>query len=281
MRLALVDGSRREAEPGLSGKCPACGSVMIPKCGECRVPHWAHRGERHCDHWWEPKTEWHRAWQNRFPEEWQEVPHCAENGERHIADVKTAQGRIVEFQHSHLKPDERRSREAFYKPMIWVVNGLRLKRGKPSFYEAIRAAWRINLELLTFAVPSDECAMFQNWIDSRVAVFFDFGITQEDINWFGVPVLWRLSPKSANGWALLSPVPLANFIEALRKGESIKGIRAKVIEHRVEVPAVARYRRRTRRPWSPPRPPRRRPRKPLSFGQYMARKHRARARQRM
>src|SRR5262245_49311923 len=118
MKIALVDGNRLEARPGLSGKCPYCQSAMIAKCGERRVWHWAHRGVLKCDHWWENETEWHRNWKNNFPVEWQEVIHTAENGEKHIADVKTASGRIVEFQHSHLEPVERRSREAFYEPML-------------------------------------------------------------------------------------------------------------------------------------------------------------------
>jgi len=38
--------------------------------------------------------------------------HRAEDGEKHIADVKTYHGRVIEFQHSYLKPVERRSRQA-------------------------------------------------------------------------------------------------------------------------------------------------------------------------
>jgi competence CoiA-like predicted nuclease len=114
MRFALVEGRRLEAERSLSGKCPSCGSTMVPKCGERRVRHWAHRGVLQCDHWWENETPWHRNWKNKFPAEWQEIIHQAENGEKHIADVKTTHGRVIEFQHSYLTIDERRSREAFY-----------------------------------------------------------------------------------------------------------------------------------------------------------------------
>ena len=51
--------------------------------------HWAHRGSRFCDPWWENETEWHRSWKGQFPVNWQEVVHQAETGEKHIADVKT------------------------------------------------------------------------------------------------------------------------------------------------------------------------------------------------
>jgi competence protein CoiA len=77
---------------------------MVAKCGEVRAPHWAHRSRRECDHWWEPETEWHRAWKNAFPEEWQEIVHWAEDGEKHIADVKTGRGWVIEFQHSYFAP---------------------------------------------------------------------------------------------------------------------------------------------------------------------------------
>src|SRR5262249_46405857 len=127
MKFALVEGERREAKPGLSGKCPIHGHAMIAKCGEYRVNHWAHRANCTCDHWWEPETEWHRAWKNQFPEGWQEIIHQSQSeaGERHIADVKTESGAVIEFQHSFLRRDERESREKFYRKLVWVVDGLR------------------------------------------------------------------------------------------------------------------------------------------------------------
>ena len=39
MKLAIVEGERREAQPGLSAECPACGAAMIAKCGPDRVWH--------------------------------------------------------------------------------------------------------------------------------------------------------------------------------------------------------------------------------------------------
>ena len=270
MRLALVAGLRREAEPHLSGECPCCGSAMVPKCGERRVWHWAHRANRHCDHWWESETEWHRAWKNRFPAEWQEIVHRAENGERHIADVKTSQDRVIEFQHSYLKPEERRSREAFYGSMIWVVDGLRRTRDKPSFYEALYERRLTSLRPLTYVVPSNQCALLQDWADSRVGVYFDFGSVQEDIGWFGRPVLWRLSPKSRNGLALLSPVPVANFVAALRQDIPVKGFLVNEVERKVTVPAKVPNLRQFRRP-----------RGPIGWEQYMSRRRLERSRQRM
>ena len=116
MKFALVNGQRQEARPNLSGKCPnpSCDRPMVAKCGEVKIWHWAHQGRRFCDPWWENETDWHRAWKDRFPINWQEVVHHAETGEKHIADVKTDRGWVIEFQHSPLEPEERRSRETCY-----------------------------------------------------------------------------------------------------------------------------------------------------------------------
>ncbi len=90
MKFALVDEIRCEAQPSLRGNCPACDHPMVAKCGEVKIWHWAHKSRRLCDPWWENETEWHRDWKNQFPVQWQEDVHKAENGEKHIADVKTA-----------------------------------------------------------------------------------------------------------------------------------------------------------------------------------------------
>ncbi|MBK9982077.1 MAG: hypothetical protein IPP15_06550 [Saprospiraceae bacterium] len=73
MRFAIVNGIRAEAAKGVKGICPSCESELIPKCGEHRINHWAHKGTRTCDAWWEPETEWHRSWKSNFSDDWQEV----------------------------------------------------------------------------------------------------------------------------------------------------------------------------------------------------------------
>ena len=140
--IRFVEGERREAEPGLSGKCPVCGDAMIAKCGQRKIRHWAHRGTRTCDHWWENETEWHRAWKNHFPQGWQEIVQQSKNGEKHIADVKTDSGVVLEFQHSFLREDERESREIFYPKMVWVVDGRRRKRDRKQFSASLTRAYR-------------------------------------------------------------------------------------------------------------------------------------------
>jgi len=81
MRFALIDGKKTEATKGAKGLCRYCGSDLIAKCGEVKVNHWAHKGKRNCDPWWENETEWHRSWKRKFPLDWQEVIHFDDNGE--------------------------------------------------------------------------------------------------------------------------------------------------------------------------------------------------------
>ncbi len=116
MQYALVDGKRTEPAPGLKGICQECLQPVIAKCGNQRIHHWAHKSKDGCNCWIEKEKLWHRRWKECFPEDWREVGHIDEiTKERHIADVKTAGGMVIEFQHSHIDPKERQSREDFYK----------------------------------------------------------------------------------------------------------------------------------------------------------------------
>jgi len=236
MKFALVKGERREAQKGLSGKCPGCGDAMIAKCGEERVPHWAHRGTRTCDHWWEPETEWHRAWKNQFPEDWQEKIHWSGDGEKHIADVKTESGVVVEFQHSHLRRDERVSREKFYQNMIWVVDAVRRKRDTAQFSALVDQATILNREPKIVSVPwKEESALLRDWEASDAPVYFDFR---------DGPVLWRLDPCvlsvtplwGPNRMTCLSGVLKSWFLYAHLKGHPFE----KMVSAEVER-AAARY----------------------------------------
>src|SRR5579885_1412935 len=122
MHFALVNNEQTEAQPKLKGLCPCCGHGVTAKCGKYRIWHWAHDPGKECDKWHEPETEWHRAWKNKFPREWQEKIHYDQSGEKHIADVRTIHGLFIELQRSPIEPQERDSRERFYRNMIWVVD---------------------------------------------------------------------------------------------------------------------------------------------------------------
>ena len=209
MKFALVNGQRQEAQPGLSGQCPNpnCGHTVIAKCGEVRIWHWAHQGRRCSDLWWENETPWHRAWKDQFPIDWQEViHHHAETGEKHIADVKTDRGWVIEFQHSYLKPEERRARETFYGKLIWVVDGTG-ERASARFLKALDEGVSVGGNLPVRKVYSDDCALLRKWADSHAPIFFDLGELQ--------PLWWSFA-RSTNGWAYVGPFPAAQFIESHR-----------------------------------------------------------------
>jgi competence protein CoiA len=219
MQYAIIDGVRSEAAPGLTGSCHCCGQPTVAKCGERRVWHWAHKGKRTCDEWWEPETAWHRKWKNRFPTEWQEVIGHAPDGEKHIADVRTAHGMVIEFQHSHLKPEERRSREQFYGNMVWVVDGRRLKRDYTRFLKGKSDFRKTPMEGVLVASFVEE-SFPGNWIDSGVLVAFDFYSSEEgeDFPEKDVP-LWFLLPGRAGGSALLGSLRRDMFVQlAMERG---------------------------------------------------------------
>lgn len=180
MKFAVASGQRVEAYPGGTGECPGCHGEVIAKCGTHRIPHWAHRGIRDCDPWTEKETEWHRAWKNKFPAECQEVIQYDEkSGEKHIADVRTPHGLVIEFQHSHLNPEERVARERFYGSMLWVVDGTRLRRDYPRFVNNVKNSFReTNNQGYFLTGFPDECFP-PLWLDSSAPVIFDFRVWDE------------------------------------------------------------------------------------------------------
>lgn len=174
MKFALIDGNRAEAVKGAKGICPNCESEVIAKCGEFKQPHWSHKAIRNCDPWWENETEWHRNWKNNFPIEWQEiVKYDEQTGEKHIADICTNYGLVVEFQHSHINPQERVKREAFHKSMIWIVDGTRLKRDFIRFQEAMSRFQRTNMKGVYNVNTPNQC-FSAAWLKSTIPVLFDF-----------------------------------------------------------------------------------------------------------
>lgn len=190
MKFSMVDGERREAQPKLSGVCPSCGSPMTAKCGAIKAWHWAHQGKRSCDPWWENETEWHRRWKDCFPVAWQEVIQFASDGEKHIADVKTPQGWVIEFQHSRIEIEEKRSREHFYEKLVWVVDGTRLQRDPKQFHLVWTQGKTIGNNPRVRGLDATRCNLLREWSESDVPVFLDFGIPHQ---------LWWLHSKNDGG----------------------------------------------------------------------------------
>ena len=216
MKFALVNEQRVEAQPQLSGECPACGRAMVAKCGEVRVRHWAHKVGPRCDLWSESETEWHRAWKDLFPAEWQEFVQYAQDGERHIADVKTGDRWVLEFQHSYINPDERRSREAFYPQLAWVVDGLRRERDRARFLKSWEEGTQVRPGAPVRSLWSGEGALLRDWVGSRAHVFFDFGEPER---------LWWLSPLSDDTWAYVVRIARTPFVQAHLRTAGAPGYR--------------------------------------------------------
>lgn len=226
MEFSYVDGKRRKPEPGLRGVCDLCGTDTISKCGNIRIHHWAHWRRQNCDPWWENETQWHRDWKREFPEHCREVSVISNEGEKHRADVKTDCDWVIEFQHSPIKPEVRRIREAFYKNMAWVVNGRRLENFRKSFDTQLHRAKVLKNTPIKLRFPIGRCTILKTWADSTVSVYMDFGdttFTDDRFN-FSKPILWRLWSVSSESLAELIPVWREDFINVAQNGKSISGV---------------------------------------------------------
>jgi hypothetical protein len=209
MKFALINGNKSEATKGSKGFCPICASELVAKCGELKINHWAHKRNRNCDPWWENETDWHRSWKDMFPIDWQEQIHFDKNGEKHIADIKTPNEWVIEFQHSYLNPEERRSRNAFYGKLIWVVDGTRRKRDIEQFSKTLNNAMAVGRGSNVGRVNTKECVLLREWEDSHTPVFFDFGDNR----------LWWLLDGPSKGVAYVALLPREQFVYLHRVGE--------------------------------------------------------------
>jgi len=218
MHFAIINNNRVEAQPQLKGLCPCCSQPVIAKCGKQKVWHWAHKNITTCDSWWEAETEWHRTWKNNYSAEWQEIVLFDKvTGEKHIADVRTAHNLVIEFQHSHINPDERISREKFYQNMVWVVDSTRLKRDYLRFRERVESFKRTNRKGVYFVDFPDK-VFPKSWLDSSVPVFFDFcGLSTNEQDKIK-NILWCLCPqKHTTGATVVYGIGRSDFVKETHK----------------------------------------------------------------
>jgi hypothetical protein len=159
---------------------------------------------------------WHRAWKDCFDVGWQEKLHFdPETGEKHIADIKTDKGFIIEFQHSAIKPSEMQSRESFYKNMVWVVNGLRLKNDYRHFLKGFAEKKPTIVEgYFRFSCPEETFPA--NWLASLKPVYFDFQGFDPRLDEISEP-LWCLLPGREDQDALVARISREQFIELSSK----------------------------------------------------------------
>jgi competence protein CoiA len=210
-----MDDPQKEAFHKGRAICPVCDQPVLAKCGSQRVDHWSHLGLKDCDPWAENETQWHRAWKEKFPREWQEfTQHDQNSGEKHRADVRSSHGLVLEFQHSHIEPNERNARENFYKNMFWVVNGTRLKRDYPRFLKGMKDLRTTALQGF-FLTPFPEECFPANWLGSSVPVVFDFlGLESDHPSEATREAIWCLLPGRAEGNAVVAALSRSSFVTA-------------------------------------------------------------------
>lgn len=203
MLIAFINDQRAVAAPKLKGLCPGCHEPVTAKCGIQRAWHWAHVSKKECDSWWE-ETEWHRVWKSHFPLDWQEIIlYDTQSGEKHIADVRTSHGLVIEFQHSPLDLQEREARETFYKNMVWVVDTAHLKKDYKRFVKGFPKFLNTRKKGM-YLVNFPEESFPANWVQSSKPVFFDFrGVAPSDPPDNGREFLWCLLPGRVAGHAVL------------------------------------------------------------------------------
>lgn len=93
--------------------CPCCNGLMTQKKGTQMIWHYAHKSLNNCIDYYDNKGEWHRKMQDMFPEKNREI---VENFGmyKHIYDILTDNGVIIEFQHSPLSLDDFKKRTKDY-----------------------------------------------------------------------------------------------------------------------------------------------------------------------
>jgi hypothetical protein len=114
---------------------------------------------------------------------------------------------VLEFQHSYLNPEERRSRDAFYGPkLIWVVNALRRQTDLTQFNKEMERPRHVGVIGEPFWVGSSgSCRLAEEWSGSDAQVLFDFGPK--------LGLMWMLG-RLSNGQVFFARYTHAQFIEA-------------------------------------------------------------------
>lgn len=127
LQFADVAGVRRRPFKGGRGVCPTCSGSVIAKCGQIMAHHWAHASQDDCDPWSEHVGPWHLSWQEPVQDQFVEVTIGP-----HRADIRNAEGTVIELQHSSISPEDIAQREEFYGDMVWVFDATERFPAMPS-----------------------------------------------------------------------------------------------------------------------------------------------------
>ena len=180
--------------------CPCCGKSMVAKAGEMRIPHWAHSKAERCDEWWEPETEWHVEWRNRFLDVSEavsrvEVEHVLEkDGTKHFSDVRINDELSLVLRRARLDENTINARISFFGNLIWIV------QGKVSEYNRLKR--QLSSKELKKVDGLKNCykcdniwySFFERWSCSRCPIVFDFKSASDGSE----ADLWIVVPQIGN-----------------------------------------------------------------------------------
>jgi len=113
----------KRANPTLKTEahCLFCKREVIPVHDDNFVNHWEHKYDTACDPWNEKETIWHRKWKLSFPNDWQEVM-IVKDREKHIADIQTPAGIVINFCTQPYAKDEIVYRDKYWEKAIWIID---------------------------------------------------------------------------------------------------------------------------------------------------------------
>lgn len=113
-------GDRVSADDGETAYCPECEDMLLPKCGDQVVHHFAHTSIASACRY-RNETRWHAA----FKMCWN--PGCVEIERGNCrADVLKPDGTAIEFQNSPIEQHEIDRRHRVFANVVWVLNTRKL-----------------------------------------------------------------------------------------------------------------------------------------------------------
>ncbi len=130
------------------------------------------------------------------------------SGEKHIADVRTPHGLVIEFQRSTIHPDEVLAREQFYQKMIWIIDGCKNDADRYNF--SIMRGPTNDSGLANFHWFG-RSTLFKRWHTFK-PVFFDFGKE------YGFWRILRFDPKTGIG--LAGKIDINSFVKHASSGST-------------------------------------------------------------
>ncbi|WP_202927957.1 competence protein CoiA family protein [Cyclobacterium roseum] len=159
-------------------------------------------------------------------------------GEKHIADIRSAHGLVIEFQHSPTDPKERETREKFYRNMVWVVDGTRLKRDYPRFLKG-KKEFRDTANPEFFLIDYLEDIFPSGWLRSSVPVIFDFKGIETTNNQSEKHKLYCLFPIRKGMYAILVEITKRAFIITTINGEWSRSVGNFIDDERLHSDSLA------------------------------------------